>query len=85
MPRSNREFLDLRVSRYYNNVLQTILMLPASMNAMRQIRDLDRRIRSVSEKLYRVCGDNNRMLRSFRKYTYGLYWLRKMRKVKNWA
>ena len=85
MPRSNREFLDLRVSRYYNNVLQTILMLPASMKAMRQIRDLDRRVRDVSGRLYRVCGENNRMLRNFRKFTYGLYWIRKMKKVKNWA
>ena len=85
MPRSNREFLDLRVSRYYNNVLQTILMLPASMKAMRQIRDLDRRVRDVSGRLYRVCGENNRMLRNFRKYTYGLYWIRKLKKVENWA
>lgn len=52
---------------------------------MRQIRDLDRRVRDVSGRLYRVCGENNRMLRNFRKFTYGLYWIRKMKKVKNWA
>ena len=85
MPRTNRAFLDLRMSRYYNNVLQTILMLPASNDAMYQIRELDRRVYQVSERLYRVCGENNRMLRSFRKYSYRLYWIRKMKTVKNWA
>lgn len=80
----NREFLNLRIAKYYNNVLQTILMLPPSIKCQNEIKRLDREIKKVSEDLFVCCGQHNKMLSKFRKYTYGLYWLRKLKKVKNW-
>lgn len=84
MPRVNLEFYKLRFARYYNNVLQTILLLPASMRCQAEIKRLDKKIRDVSEELYMCCGENNSMLSAFRRYTYALYWLRKLKKVRNW-
>lgn len=85
MSEINDAFLKLRIARYYNNVLQTILMLPASRKNQKEIERLDRMIKIASKDLYECCGVNNRMLKKFRKYTYYLYWFRKMKPVKNWA
>ena len=83
IPAVNDEFLKLRIARHYNGLLEILIMLPASRANMKKIREIDRKIKEISPALYKVCGQENRMLRSFRRFGYHLYWLRKLKKARN--
>ena len=85
IPEINDRFLKARLSQYYNNVIRTILLMPASKAELDKIREMERGMQSRSEELYRYCGAHNRFLHFCRMLTYHLYWIRKTRKTGNWA
>jgi len=83
-PEANREFMKARISQYYNNVIRSLFLLPASKKAQGQIREIEARMKEISLELYTYCGENNRFIGYCRKYGYAVYWLRKTRKAENW-
>lgn len=85
IPQRNHEFLDLRMFLYYYRVIMTILLLPASTDALAKIKEMEKKLLNASPALYSYCGKRSRMLWAFRKSAYSLYWLRKLKKVDNWA
>ena len=85
IPEANRNFLNLRMAQYYSFLIRTILLAPPSGKEIRKIRENERRLLEGSRELYDYVGQNNSFLKYCRKFTYQLYWIRKLKKIPNWV
>ena len=77
MNNPNYPIIRKRVSEYHAGTVHFMLLLPICRKSLREIKDLDKRIRAVSEDVYRFAehaGHTGALLRLMRRTAYVPYW-----------
>ena len=82
---SNKAFFELRAYVCYFNLFKTSLLGKASFSNRRRLISNDKKLSSLSPRLYRLSDDKSKRIRLGRAFCYAGYWIASWLTNKNWA
>lgn len=79
------QLLAMRTAQsFHNHLIRPTVLLPASAENLKFIRNWDMKLKQESPELFAMCGQEYSRIRWYRRSFYQLYWIEKLRKTRAW-